>query len=270
MGSPKAASSPSSVTQTTVQEVPEEVKPLLGRYLSQGEALSKTPFSAYSGERVAGLNPYHNAGGDLAATRAIYGDPGVEAGRQNVAGMLSGDYYNSPAFAHASRRGLDHIQGTVGSMFGAQGLSNSGVQQQAMRDANDFQMGMINQEQQRMPQYLSAALQYGQEPYEAAGQLLGMGDMYRDYDQARINSQREQFDERRMYPYQQQDLMGALINTGMGGRGTTTQTSPGYYQPSRTAGMLGGGLAGYGLASQSPNFNNYLAAGLGGALGAYS
>ena len=139
-----------------------------------------------------------------------------------------------------------------------------------MRDANDFQMGMINQEQQRMPQYLSAALQYGQEPYEAAGQLLGMGDMYRDYDQARINSQREQFDERRMYPYQQQDLMGALINTGMGGRGTTTQTSPGYYQPSRTAGMLGGGLAGYGLASQSPNFNNYLAAGLGGALGAYS
>ena len=104
MGSPKAASSPSSVTQTTVQEVPEEVKPLLGRYLSQGEALSKTPFSAYSGERVAGLNPYHNAGGDLAATRAIYGDPGVEAGKQHVAGMLSGDYYNSPAFAHASRR----------------------------------------------------------------------------------------------------------------------------------------------------------------------
>ena len=262
-------SAPQSTTSTSVSEIPEDLKPLLDKYVTRGEQLADTPFTSYEGERVAGLNPLHDAGAQLATTRAMYGDPAIEAGRQNVAGMLSGDYYNSPAFAHASRRGLENIQGSVGSMFGAQGLSNSGVQQQAMRDANDFQMGLINAEQQRMPQYLQSALQYGQEPYESANQLLGMGDMYRGYDQARINDARSRFDEQKRYPYQQQDVLGATFNTGMGGRGVTTQTGPSYFEPNRTAGMLGGGMAGYGFGQQTPGLNPYLAGGVGALAGRY-
>jgi len=50
-----------------------------------------------------------------------------------------------------------------------------------------------------------------------------------------------------MYPYKQLDLLGRAIGQSMGAGGTVTTTSPGYYQPSSTAGMLGAGLAGYGL-----------------------
>tara|TARA_R110000744_G_scaffold202738_1_gene321617 strand:+ start:4336 stop:5175 length:840 start_codon:yes stop_codon:yes gene_type:complete len=269
-------SQPSNVTSTSVTEVPEEVKPYLTDFLKRGTEASRVPFSSYGEEtddRVSPLNQAHYTGMQLAGTRAAYGDPAVEAGRGMLAGALSGDYFNDPAFAHASRRGLENIQGTVGSMFGAQGLSNSGVQQQAMRDANDFQLGMINQERQRMPQYLSAALQYGQEPYNAAQQLLGVGDITRQYDQARINDARQQFDLRRQYPYQQLDVAKNVLMTGMGAGGTTTSTSPGYFQPSRTAQMLGGGALGYGLGSEMsdtyPNAGLY-GAGIGAGLGYFS
>ena len=270
----KAPSQPSNVTSTSISEVPKEVKPYLSQFLKRGEAASRTPYSAYgegTDDRISPLNQAHLAGLQLAGTRAAYGDPAVESGRGMLAGALSGDYFNDPAFAHASRRGLENIQGTVGSMFGAQGLSNSGVQQQAMRDANDFQLGMINQERQRMPQYLSAALQYGQEPYNAAQQLLGVGDIGRQYDQDRINDAMAQFEQQRMYPYQQLDVARNTLLTGMGGGGTTTSTGPGYFQPSRTAGMLGGASLGYGLGSEMsgtyPNAGLY-GAGLG-ALGGY-
>lgn len=267
MGSPKSSPQPTTVTSTTRSEAPEEVQPYLSQFLKRGEAASRTPYSAYgksTDERISPLNQSHLAGMQLAGTRAAYGDPAVEAGRGMLAGALSGDYFNDPAFAHASRRGLENIQATVGSMFGAQGLSNSGVQQQAMRDANDFQLGMINQERQRMPQYLTAALQYGQEPYEAAQQLLGVGDIGRQFDQDRINDAMAQFEQQRMYPYQQLDVARNTLLTGMGGGGTTTSTGPGYYQPSRTAGMLGGGALGYGLGSEMGD--KYPNAGLYGAL----
>ena len=77
-----------------------------------------------------------------------------------------------------------------------------------------------------------------------------------------------------MYPYQQLDVLGRAIGGSMGTGGTTTSTGPGYYQPSRTAGMLGGGLLGYELAGMNGapamlQGNPWLGAGLGAGLGAF-
>ena len=44
--------------------------------------------------------------------------------------------------------------------------------------------------------------------------------------------------------------MGNAIRMGMGGGGTVTQTSPGYYDTDQTANLLGAGLVGYGLYDQ--------------------
>lgn len=264
----KAPSQPSNVTSTSVTEIPEEVKPYLTAFLKRGEAASRVPFSSYgkgTDDRVAPLNQAHLAGMQLAGTRAAYGDPAVEAGRGMLAGALSGDYFNDPAYANMFNRSADLVQARINNQFGAQGLSNSGVRQQAGRDLNDLATTMGYTERQMMPQFAQQALAYGQEPYQAAQQLLGVGDITRQYDQARINDARQQFDLRRQYPYQQLDVAKNVLLTGMGAGGTTTSTNPGYFQPSRTAGMLGGASLGYGLGSEMSD--TYPNAGLYGALG---
>jgi hypothetical protein len=273
MGSPKPPPQPSTITQRSISEVPKEVKPYLSQFLKRGEAASRTPYSAYgegTDDRISPLNQSHLAGLQLAGTRAAYGDPAVEAGRGMLAGALSGDYFNDPAYANMFNRNADLVQARINNQFGAQGLSNSGVRQQAGRDLNDLATTMGYTERQMMPQFAQQALAYGQEPYNAAQQLLGVGDIGRQFDQDRINDAMAQFEQQRMYPYQQLDVARNTLLTGMGSGGTTTSTGPGYYQPSRTAGMLGGGALGYGLGSQMsgtyPNAGLY-GAGLGAGLG---
>ena len=276
MGSPKSSPPPTNVTSTSVSEVPKEVQPYLSQFLKRGEGASRTPYSAYgksTDERISPLNKSHLAGMQLAGTRAAYGDPAVEAGRGMLAGALSGDYFNDPAYAKMYKINADLVQGRINDQFGAQGLTNSGVRQHAGRDYNQLATMMANTERQRMPQYLQQALAYGQEPYEAAQQLLGVGDIGRQFDQDRINDAMAQFEQQRMYPYQQLDVARNTLLTGMGGGGTTTSTGPGYYQPSRTAGMLGGGALGYGLGSEMgdkyPNAGLY-GAGIGAGLGYFA
>ena len=202
----------------------------------------------------------------MVRNRALEGDPAVTAGRGMLEGMLSGDYYNSPAFAHAYNRGADLVQGRTGAMFGAQGLSNSGVQQQTARDLNDLAMGLINQEQARMPAYAGLALEYGNEPYRAAQAMMGIGDVQREFDQAAINQAMQKYYEKQQIPFRQLDVAKQGILTGFGGGQSITQTGPGYFQPSRTAGLLGGAAAGYGLGGMLAPQSQY-APFVGGALG---
>ena len=56
-----------STTVTNTSEPPEYVKGPATRYLQRAEGLSRTPFSAYQGERVAGLTPQHYQGIDQAS-----------------------------------------------------------------------------------------------------------------------------------------------------------------------------------------------------------
>jgi hypothetical protein len=167
-------------------------------------------------------------------------------------------------------RAADSVEGRMRDSTQFQGLSNSGVQQMYNRNLNDLaqnvyggayeqdanrrlsagqfmsqsQQTQRNQDLNRMmsasqqlPGMMQAGTQYG----------LGIGDIYRDLDQARINEGIRAFEEQRMYPYQQLDVLGRSIGMSMGGQGTTTTTGPGYYQPSGTSGMLGGALTGLGL-----------------------
>jgi hypothetical protein len=58
-GSPAPAPTNQTVTQTSI---PEYAKPYVERMLGKAEALSKTPYQAYGGERVAGFNPMQQQG----------------------------------------------------------------------------------------------------------------------------------------------------------------------------------------------------------------
>lgn len=267
--------SPSNVTSTSVTEPPDYVKAVAPQFLSRSTQLSNIPFSEYGGERISPLTPFHAGGMDLAASRAFYGDPAVEAGRGMLTDTLSGKYTENPLLNASWNRAADQLQARMGSqVLPMQGLTNTGYAQAMQQGLNDLSATVYGQERQNQMNAAPLALQYGQEPYDAANALMGVGDVGREYDQARINEAIRAFEAQRMWPYQQADVLGRAIGMSMGGGfGSTTSSQPGYFQPSRTAGMLGGGLAGYGLAqgagSQSFFGQNPLAGAGLGALGGY-
>lgn len=251
MGS-SGGGSPSNTTQTTVTEPPEEVRPYIGPFMRNAERLSRTPFSEYGGERISPLTKYHGAGLNMVAGRSLYGDPAVEAGRGMLTGALSGDYFNDPAYAAAFNRNADLIAQRIGTMAGqgSSGLTNTGLQEQHRDMLTDLGEKMAYRERGLLPSHLQSALAYGQEPYQAAQRLMGAGDIVRSFDQDRINEAMRAFRAQQQWPFQMADVMGNAIRMGMGGGGTVTQTSPGYYESDQTANLLGAGLVGAGLYDQ--------------------
>lgn len=219
--------SPSEVTQTSVTEPPEEIKPYIGPFMQRAVGLSNTPFQEWQGNRVEQLNPLHYAGMDL----------GMATG-----GMLK-DILD-PNFADrggpAFNRMADQLQGRYGNLMAQQGLSNSGAAQQQARDYNDLATTMYRP-------YYQMQLNAIPQVTAAAQNFLGAGDILREQGQANINEQIRAFEAQRMHPYQMMDVYANALRTGYGGGGTMTSTGPGYFQPSRTAGMLGGAALGYGL-----------------------
>lgn len=273
---PSQSSQPSSVTSTSITEPPDYVKAVAPEFLARASSLSNQPFQEYGGERIAPLTPFHAAGMDLAASRAMYGDPAVEAGRSMLTDTLSGKYTDNPLLNASWNRAADQLQSRLGSsVLPMQGLSNTGYAEAMTRGLNDLSATVYGQERQHQMNAAPMALAYGQEPYEAANTLFGVGDVGREYDQARINNAIRAFEAQRLSPYQNLDVLGRALGMSMGGGfGTTSSSQPGYFQPSRTAGMLGGGLTGAGLGNQlaqqaggfSPMQGGMLGAGLG-ALG---
>jgi len=224
-----------------------------------------------SGNRQCG---YGSSSGGYGSSIGGYGGGGYSGGMPLEHGGGQGDYGQvgqpNPWLGRQFNRAADTVEGRMRDSTAMQGLTNSGVQQTYQRGLNDLatniyggayendanrrlQSGMFmsqSQQNQRnndlnrmltasqaLPGMLSAGTQYG----------LGLGDVERNFDQARINEGIRSFEQQRLYPYGQLDVLGRALGMSMGSGGSTTSTSPGYYQPSGTAGMLGGGLTALGL-----------------------
>lgn len=262
------SSAPQNVTQTSVTEPPDYVRAFGPQLMQRASALSQVPFSEYGGERVAPPTPFHQAGMDLATSRALFGDPAVEAGRGMLEQTLRGDFTANPLLNASWNRAADVVQSRLASsVLPHQGLSNTGYAEAMQRQMNDLAAAVYGQERSNQMAAAPMALQYGQEPYEAAQAVMGVGDVAREYDQARINEAIRAFEAQRLYPYQQLDVLGRGFQMGMGGGGTTVTTQPGYFQPSRVGNILGGGLLGYGLGGAAPQGSFFQQNPLLGALG---
>lgn len=69
MCSPSQPTQPTNTTQTTTT-IPEYAKPYVEKMLGQTEALSKTPYQTYGGERTAGFSPLQQQSFQSAANMA--------------------------------------------------------------------------------------------------------------------------------------------------------------------------------------------------------
>lgn len=268
-------------TTKTVSEPPAYVKPYAIELMNRSAGLSHRPYTAYEGQRIADFTPQHAQGLQMIQDRAIQGSPVMNATQNMMTDTASGRYLTPDSNPYLSQM-ADAIGQQYNMTTGAQNASmqrtagafgNSGLNQKMAMDnyglagqlanlyGQNYQAERTNQMRAGMfaPQLASA-------DYQDMQNLLGVGDILRDQNQQVLNQNYENWQQAQNWPYQQLDVLANGIRTSMGGGGTTVSSAPNAYQSNRTAGMIGGGLAGYGLANASGGaVNPYLGA-AGGAL----
>lgn len=217
-------------TSTTVQNIPDELKPLATAYTNKAIALSDQPYQPYTGQRFAGLNDTQNAGLDLIQKRALNGSPtmtGAESALNQTIGGQSNPYLDSMV-NRAQRNVVENFnQATAGSgSFG-----NSGLQETLARQLGDTANQMYGQAYEgdagRRLQAIGMAPTFGNAAYQDASQLLNAGQIKQDAAQQGLDFGYGQFQEAQNDPYKKLAAMSGVFNSNLGGTSTTSQNSGG-------------------------------------------
>lgn len=293
MGGSRGGSQPSTTTNISKSEPPAYIQPYATEYLGRASALSNQPYQPFPGStattnpRIAALAPETTRGMQMTMERALSGSPELNAAKAQFGGTMRGDYLNSnpyldATFGQAARSVTDQYTNAImpsmtaaasraGAMGGSafnemQQQSRYGLGQNLNNLATDIYGGNYQQERNRQAQMMAQTPFFADQGYKDAQAVLGVGDISRGYNQDIINAQIQDFDAARLQQFKNLDVLGNAINVGSGGSGTTTTTGPNPYRSNPYAGMIGGGLAGYGLSSAAGAANPLLYGGLG-ALG---
>lgn len=241
-------------TQTTTTKLPSYVQPYATEFMSRAGALSKTPYQAYTGQQIAGLTPQHQQAIEGITQRATEGNAATNAGEGYLTDVISGKYlspetnpYLQGQVQNAQRDVRTALGGQQRGAFGSTGMDYS--LGKALGDAtNDVYAQNYNLERQRQSQATALAPQYAQQDYTDLQQLLGAGDIQRDFNQQNLSQAYSNWLDKKNYPLQQLDVLGNALRTTMGGGGTSTSTGPGSSY-NRLGGALGGAMTGAQLGS---------------------
>lgn len=227
--------------------------------------------NAYAGENPYLQNAIDQASRDVTNNYSKVVSPQLAAMDRN-----SGSFGNS-GIAETQSDARDVLSRNLGNIssnmrmqdYGQQAqLAESGLNRDAMlaETMNTNKLNQFNAERTNQMRGMAFAPQLAESDYRDAQALLGVGDVYRDYNQSKLNQGYDQWQSEQNYPYQQLDVLANGIRTSMGGGGTMVSSAPNAYTSSPVAGAIGGGIAGYG-AGQELGFNPWLGAAGGGLLG---
>jgi hypothetical protein len=264
---------------TQVNEGPAWAVPHQVDLLNKSAAVAGQPYSS----RVAGFSDDQNSA--MAQIRAAANDPGTAAYNQSVGNNLrqyaAGDYLDvtkAPGFQNA----LDRVQQAYSTGIAPQtaaafynggagpagensayretmGYNNRGFAdslQKLIGDQYNTQQGFQMNAMSALPQYMQAQ---GIMP----NMLNQIGQQQQGLTQA-------QLEDAYNYPREQLDFYGNNLSRAIGGSGMTTAPNPN--RGSKTAGVLGGAMAGAGIGAMYGAGNpvaiggGALIGGLGGAL----
>lgn len=271
------SSSPTTTTTISKSEPPAFVQPWSENLMSRGAALSQSPYQAYTGQKMADIAPETMYGLGATAERAAIGSPLMRATQQNQLATVQGDFMSpdsNPYLRANVNQALGDVQSRVNSQFGGTNFGTTAHQETLARALGDQanQMYGANYANERTNQMRSAmfAPQLAQSDYADAQALLGVGDAYRALEQEQLNQSLADWTEMQQDPYKKLDTLASTIATASGGYQSSSSSAPNPYQTSPVAGMIGGGMAGYGLGSMAGSqYAPYGAAGgalLGGLL----
>lgn len=271
--------------ETTAQKttVPEWMQPAAQNYLQSSQNLAAQPYNPYSGQTVAGLNPYQSDAYNAMAQRAMQGSPVNNAASGELQKTLSGGYMGAGnPFGGSNpylQSQIDKAQGdvvrnfnkTAAPAWGTAGarsgsFGNSGLAEMENEDRrnlqgqlgnisssmrfNDYgqQVGMYENERNRMQGAVSMAPTLANQDYADADRLAAAGFGFQQQEQKQLSDQYGRFQEARDYPQKQLDTLGKGLGMNFGS--TSTMQTPGT-SPAATGLGTAAGL--YGLSKTNPS-----------------
>lgn len=262
----------SSGTQTTKTEPPAYQLP----YLQEGLGYARGLFAEggpkqYGGNTVVPFAPQTEAALSGIEQRATQGSPLTQAGQGYTQDVLSGKYLDkgNPYLDATYKRAADQSYNTLTSQFARSGRNVEAaapLQAEMLTDlATKIYGGAYESERDRQQGVLPYVSPLAEADYRDLAALQGVGGQVEDL------SGRYMEDAARRYDFEQ-NRPGANLDSYLqrigGNMGTTTST-PIYRN--RTAGAMGGALAGAQLGSQIyPGWGTAIGAIGGGLLGAYA
>ena len=215
---------------TTVQSIPEELKPLANAYTQTAIGLNNTPYQAYGGQRYADLNGVQMAALNQTADRAMNGSETINnaeaALNQNIQGQTNPYLDQMVGKAQDSVRSQFNTGAVNSGSFG-----NAGLQQQFQEGLGDVATQMYgqayDQDKQRQMQSIGMAQQFGNQAYDDAGKMMAAGQTLQDQQQQGLDFQYQQSQDAKNDDYKKLAGMSGVFGSNLGQSASTTQSGGG-------------------------------------------
>lgn len=216
-------------TSTTVQSIPDELKPLANAFTNKAIGLSNQGFTPYTGQRYADLNTTQQLGIGMIQDRALNGrtlNNAENALNQTIQGQ------QNPYLDAMVNRAQGSVLSNANAAAARSGsFGNSGIAEMAARQMGDIATSMYggayeNDANRRM-QAIGMAPTLNQAGYQNAQGLFNAGQIMQDQKQQNLDFNYGQFQEAQNLPYKQLSAMSGVFGSGLGSTSTTTQTGGG-------------------------------------------
>lgn len=216
---------------TTVQSIPDELKPLASAYTNTAINLNNTPYQAYGGQRYADLNGVQMAALNATADRATQGSQTVNNAEGQLNQIIAGGNTN-PYLDQMVSKAQDSVKsGYNTAAVNSGSFGNAGLAEQYGRQMGDVATQMYgqayDQDRSRQMQAIGMAPQFGNQAYTDAQQLMNAGQTLQDQQQQGLDFNYQQSQEAQNDPYKKLAAMSGVFGTNLGQSASTTQSGGG-------------------------------------------
>jgi hypothetical protein len=232
-------------TQTTTQQIPAALQPLLGGVAQRGMEIGNMPFNPYPYNQVADFNPYQFGAMDQIAGQAGGPQTTLQNANTSLGDTLGGKYLGdqNPYLNNMVNQTAQDVMGRInGSAFNSGSFGNAGVAQAAAQGLgnaeNSLRYGAYNDERNRMQGALGAVPSITSAQYIPGQQMMGIGNQVQQQGQNLINANYNQWQQAQQWPFQTYNAMLGAFGHNVGSTTSTTQPQ------SPFAGALGGAMFG--------------------------
>lgn len=217
-------------TSTTVQSIPDELKPLASAYASKAMDLGNQSYQPFTGQRYADLNGVQNQALAKTINRAVNGSQTVNNAEGALNQMISGT--SNPYLDQQVQRAQDSVKSNFNtSAINSGSFGNSGVGEAYGKALSDTATNMYGNAYAQDRANQLAAIQYAptiaNQAYTDANQLMNAGQTLQDQAQQGLDFNYLQYQEQQNLPYKQLAAMSGVFGSNLGGTSTTQQSGGG-------------------------------------------
>lgn len=215
---------------TTVQSIPDELKPLASAYTDKAINLSNQGYQPYGGQRYADLNTTQNLGIGMVQDRALNGSATMNNAEKNLNGMMGGG--TNPYLDSMVNKAQSSVLSNANAAAARSGsFGNSGIAEAAAKQMGTVASDMYGQaydgDQGRRMQAIGMAPTFGNAQYQDAQQLMNAGQVMQDQNQNNLNFGYQQYQDATNDPYKKLAAMSGVFGSGLGNTSTTNSTGGG-------------------------------------------